>query len=102
MFLEGAKKDLWVEWKFIKPFPKKDTTLIDLTNTKYLSALQQKWLIRRQRIRGDVAVVAGSEYGGVVFFGLDWQRPITAGQFRDICNRHAAVACEIEAIINTG
>ena len=101
MFLEGISQDLWVEWKYIKPFPKRDTTVIDLTNTKYLSALQQKWLVRRHHARGDVAVIAGSEYGGVVFFGLEWQRPITAGKFKDMCRKHPAVACELLKMVGT-
>lgn len=102
MFLEGTAQDLWVEWKYIKPFPKKDTTIIDLANTKYLSALQQKWLIRRHNIRGDVAVVAGCEHGGSVFFGLEWQAPLTTAEFKARCQKHKALAnrllCTVGAV----
>ena len=101
MFLEGTERDLWAEFKYLSPFPKKDTTLIDLTRPKYLSALQQKWLIRRHNIRGDVAVVAGCEHGGAVFYGLEWQQPLTAAQFKARCHKHKTLADHLLHAVGT-
>ena len=81
-FYEGQNQDLWVEWKYIKPFPKRPGTLIDLTNKKYLSALQQRWIMRRHEKRQDIWVIAGSEHGGVIFKNLDWQSPISVAEFQ--------------------
>lgn|GEM_PF-2075823 len=81
-FIEGPKGDLWVEYKFLKPFPKRDDTLIDLTQVKYLSKNQQHWLKRRERIRKDTLVVVGSDHGSCVFFENEWESPLTAGEFR--------------------
>jgi len=85
-FYEGDLSDLWVEYKYIKPFPKRHTTMIDLSNPKYyLSKLQQLWLTRRENRRHDTAVIAGSEHGGVIFWGDSWKTPITAEDFRYNC-----------------
>ncbi len=87
-FFEGEAKDLWVEWKYIKVFPKRPQTMIDLTSKKYLSTQQQRWLERRNRIRGDAWVIAGSEHGGVVFRGLEWKNSISAEAFLSKCLSH--------------
>lgn len=85
-FYEGDSSDLWVEYKYIKPFPKRPSTLIDLTHEKkYLSRLQQEWIIRRESKRADTAVIAGCQFGGVVFWGLEWQYAISAGEFKERC-----------------
>ncbi len=96
-FFEGISRDLWVEWKYIKPFPKRDTTLIDLTKDEYLSPLQKKWLIRRHTRRKDAWVIAGCEYGGVILRGLEWQQPLSAKDFKDRCLSHREICTKIVA-----
>ena len=85
-FYEGDARDLYVEYKYIKPFPKRPVTIIDLTDTKkYLSSNQQRWLLRRHIRRGDAWVIAGCEHGGVIFRDLSWQTPISASDFLSRC-----------------
>lgn len=84
VFLEGPERDLWVEFKFIKALPKRPDTLIDLTNQKYLSKLQQLWLKRRHDKRQDTLVCVGCPQGVALFWGTSWDKPITAEAFHDI------------------
>ena len=103
LFYEGLKRDLWIEVKFIKPFPKRDTTLIDLTDPKrYLSKLQQLWLTRRHSLRQDAYVLVGCEHGGVLLSGHEWQTPISGKELKERCATHKAVATQIEKISSTG
>ena len=50
-----------MEVKYLKALPKRDTTLIDLTSPKFLSALQILWLRRRWERRKDAFVLLGYE-----------------------------------------
>lgn len=100
-FYEGSERDLWVEYKHIKPFPKKPTTLIDLTNPKYyLSKKQQLWITRRHSIRKDAWVIVGSEHGGVIFRDLGWQKPFSASEFLERVMPAKLIAAEIMAFID--
>lgn len=74
-----GNQDHWVEYKFIV-IPKRTETLIDITSL--LSTLQQRWLTARYNNGRKVAVVVGSEKGGVVFEGISWQQPIDAKTFQ--------------------
>ena len=84
VFLEGEYCDLWIEFKYIKTLPKRPDTLIDLTNQKYLSKLQQKWLTRRQERRGDTLVCVGCPQGVALFWGTSWKTPIATETFREL------------------
>lgn len=100
-FYEGSEQDLFVEYKYIKPFPKKDHTVIDLTDSRnYLTKKQQLWLERRHRTRQDAWVVAGSEFGGVIFRGLGWQQALSAEEFRRRALPQRLIAEQIQAVIN--
>ena len=79
----SGRYDLWVEYKY---FPEgKLPPVIDLTNPKAkvcLSPLQQKWLLERHAQGRNVAVIAGSYAGGVVFPGVTWnETTLTRDQF---------------------
>ena len=77
IFIEGVHRDIWCEAKYIKELPKRDTTMIDFTNTnQYLSKLQQEWLIRRHHKRGDTLVAVGHPDGCLLLWGLSWQTPM--------------------------
>ncbi|CAM3558361.1 hypothetical protein [Parendozoicomonas haliclonae] len=81
IFIEGSQSDAFIEAKYIKSLPKREKTLIDLTNSKYLSPLQQKWLKRRFQTRGDAFVIVGHPGGTALFRGLEWQTPLTREEF---------------------
>lgn len=100
-FYEGDFKDLWCEYKYVKPFPKRPITLIDLCNpNKYLSKLQVLWLTRRYEIRGDTAVIAGCQYGGVIFWGDSWKIPIKAEDFKARCLPSKDIMTQIAEYVN--
>jgi hypothetical protein len=75
----SKRRDCWVEYKYIRAFPKRPATRIDLG----LSQLQKDWLIARHNQGRNVAVVAGSEHGAVIFPGVSWDRVITRDDFLD-------------------
>ena len=102
-FLAGRARDLWLEVKYTA-LPKRTETLIDLTRSdRYLSTLQQHWLTQRHALRGDVAVLLASPEGGVVWYGLDWQRPISTLAFRAaMLPRPALVAALVSTLNNPG
>jgi hypothetical protein len=100
-FYEGSHQDLFVEYKYIKPFPKKEHTVIDLTDSRnYLTKQQQLWLTRRHNCRKDAWVIAGSEYGGVIFRGLGWQQPFSAEEFKRRALPQRLIAEQIQAVTN--
>lgn len=78
----GVLQDLWVENKRVAtqtPPPSLDLT----DHSKYLSALQQKWLEDRYEEGRHVGVVVFSKSGHLFLSGLDWHRPVTRLQFLD-------------------
>lgn len=81
-YYEGMKQDLWVEYKWVN-LPKRDSTIIDLSNPdKYLSKLQQLWLVRRHELgRNDAIVIAGHSEGVTIFKNLEWKTPLTKQEF---------------------
>ena len=101
-FYEGEFQDLWVEYKYIKPIPKRPSTLIDLTNPdRYLSKLQQHWLTRRYQKRKDSAVIAGSTKGGVLFLDKEWELPISTEEYLSRCIPAKQIARNIFDIVNS-
>lgn len=96
----GPSADLWVEYKFVD-VPKRPTTMIDLTNIdKYLTTLQQEWLVGRYGEGRNVGVIAGSKDGGVWFPGLTWQSPISAGVFVSRLQSRKQIAEQITEIVH--
>ena len=83
-FIEGSARDLWLEVKYIKNFPKRESTIIDLSNhKKYLSMNQQLWLERRSLKRNDAAVLVGSEHGGVLLTDMQWTAPFSSLEIKE-------------------
>lgn len=78
-----GSKDLWIEWKFLA-VPARDTTVIDLVGGKNpaISQLQQHWLKERYLEGRNVWVGVGSTKGGIILMDREWERPLTAGDFR--------------------
>lgn len=79
-YYSGAAGDLWNEHKYIRPLP----PIIDLTKPSVTSKLQQRWLIGRHKEGRNVAMVVFSDDGHLLLTGLDWQRPITRDEFREL------------------
>lgn len=66
----------------------------------YLTKQQQLWLTRRHNCRKDAWVIAGSEYGGVIFRGLGWQQPFSAEEFKRRALPQRLIAEQIQAVTN--
>lgn len=88
----GGKNTVWVEYKYLKAWPKRSTTVIDLTNDKqYLSVPQQKWLERKHTFGVNIAVVLGVGNDAVILRGLEWKRPYTTGELKSLAIARGAV-----------
>ena len=95
----SAKRDLWVEYKFLI-VPKRDSTVIDLVEGgKILSALQQDWLEGRHQEGRNVWVIVGCKEGGVVFKDTAWKQPLTAADFRSRMLARPAVAAALTSFV---
>lgn len=70
-------KDLWIEYKFVTE-PKRPGTQIDIG----LSPLQAEWLRGRYTEGRHVGVIVGCKAGGVWLHDFEWERPLTAAQFK--------------------
>lgn len=93
----SGKKDLWVEWKFIK-LPARASTEIDLCGGKSptLSALQQEWGYRRFLEGRKVWVVVGCTEGGVIMRSPSrWMQPWTTAEFQQALMSRQDIAREI-------
>lgn len=91
----SAKRDLWVEWKYIV-LPKRDGTLVDVGSE--LSPLQQLWIDSRRREGRDVWVIAGSKDGGIIF----QTGPIPTmptEMFRRLCSPRHSLALDITQFV---
>ena len=92
----GNKSVLWIEYKYIKQLPKRNTTVIDLTKPQqYLSLLQQQWLEEKHLKNIRTTVIVGSPEGSVIFPDLLWKTPITVKSF----TTNAIDTCKIATYI---
>ena len=99
-FIEGPNRDLWLEAKHIKNFPKLDKTIINLCNPNiYLSKLQQEWLFRRYNRRHDAAVIVSSSLGAALFTDLTWTIPLTAQDMKQRMRPLDEVVSQILSIV---
>lgn len=87
VWYSGQKADLWVEYKFVK-VPVRDTTVIALG----LSELQKDWLECRYGEGRNVAVIVGSQLGGVWLPGVSWGGEINAKKFRSLVRPRSEIA----------
>ena len=69
--------DIWVEYKYLKVLPKRDTTCV-----KYgLTPTQILWLNNRHAEGRNVAVVVGSVEGHVILTDGEWDKPLSKSDF---------------------
>ncbi len=94
----SAKRDLWIEWKFVL-LPVRDETMISIIDGKRpaLSLLQQEWIRSRVHEGRDVWVGVGSVLGGVLFRGGWGAGRWTASEFRALIVPRADLAAQILA-----
>ena len=78
----SAIETIWVEYKWIRSLPKRDTTLVNLCSAgSYLSSNQQAWLLRKHKMNNRVMVVVGCDEGIGVFQDTAWTNPKTRDAF---------------------
>ena len=73
----GYKADLWVEYKWVKQLPKKDTTPIRVD----LSGLQTLWLDDALRKGRNICVIAGSPQGCAILIDGAWRYELSHAAF---------------------
>ena len=80
----SAKKDLWVEYKFLPTVPQRGVVHLCKIDVKSpdLSVLQQRWLRGRYEEGRNVAVIVGCPSGGVILQDLEWEKAMSAAEFR--------------------
>lgn len=76
-YYSGKSADLWIEYKYIKKLPKRDSTMI----APDLSELQLNWLTNRHQEGRNVHVIIGSPLGGVVLYCTQWKDGISCADF---------------------
>ena len=74
----SAKRDLWVEYKFLPRVPQRGV----VSPVKLLSPLQVAWLNGRHEEGRAVKVVIGCPAGGIILHSpTEWQSEISAKEF---------------------
>lgn len=76
-YYSGNKGDMWVEYKFLKALPVRETTPIKIG----LTAQQRVWLNARHDEGRTVAVVVGSPDGHVILEGKSWCKSMVRPDF---------------------
>lgn len=77
-YYSGNGGDLWIEYKYLKALPAKDTTQIRFG----LSAQQKLWLSNRYKEGRKVALIVGSPDGTVLLdLPEDWNRDMPKHEF---------------------
>jgi len=85
LYVSGAKKDLWVELKYLQKLPKKAKVIPNL------SRLQEKWLIRAKKQGRNVAVIVGSPEGGFLLLDpVEWQEGIIPSKYNALTTQELA------------
>lgn len=79
--------DMWIEWKWVKEFPKRDATLIKPA----FEPLQEAWCTARFNEGRRVRVVVGSTTGCVVFTDpAMWREGIPRGEAQVLSKQQIA------------
>jgi hypothetical protein len=92
VYYEGTKGILWIEYKYLKTLPKKDTTSIK----SGLSELQTQWLNRAIKHGQPAAVVIGHEGTCNILNNKQWTVPLNKQQY---IQQAVNVRCLIQYII---
>lgn len=76
-FYLGERSSLWVEYKYVKALPKRDTTLIKTC----LTELQKQWLDDLERCNQPCALVIGCEKQAIIRVKGQWHQDLTQDEF---------------------
>ena len=87
-FYAGPAGILFVEYKYVKNLPKKDSTCVKTT----LSYLQIQWLNRMVEFNQNAALVIGCEDTAVILTNKEWVNDLTKKEYleRAIPRKHVA------------
>lgn len=81
--------DMWIEYKYIKSLPKRDSTVI----VPGLSQLQKDWLRARHQEGRKVCVIVGSPDGSLILPGVSWEELISSADFKSsMVDKNSVVA----------
>lgn len=92
----SSRRDMWIEYKYIKALPKRPTTLVNIG----LSPLQDGWLSDRHSEGRMVSVIVGSPSGALILRDLDWRSSISCADFLKSCVDIEGVVSYILAYID--
>ena len=92
----GRGSTLWVEYKYLKTLPKRETTAIDIT--KELSDNQQKWLERKHNLGHRTWVIVGTPKGSLILKSMEWQTPLYAKDMEQALTIKQVTASIIEQL----
>lgn len=81
VWYSGPMNDLWVEYKYLAPVPKKEFSLV-LGKNPMLSHLQQQWLNARCDEHRNIAVVVGTPLGALILKNKRWMEPLSFNDFK--------------------
>lgn len=90
-------RPLWIEYKFIKSLPKRESTLI----VPNLSELQKLWLSEAAAAGEQTRVIVGLPGEGVIYHLEEALTGITAGVFKTRLQPYRAIAAQIAELVMT-
>lgn len=103
VYYEGPDGCLWAEYKFFEKLPPTINLVRHTAKTKpMLSVLQQVWLERAHGNQQAIAVIVGSPEGGLILYGLSWQKPISREAFQQLARPKKDIAHWIECRVCGG
>ena len=77
-FYLGARGSLWIEYKYVKALPKRDTTLVKTCLTEN----QRLWLDDLHRCKQPCALVIGAGTRAVILQRGAWRLDLTTAEFK--------------------
>lgn len=92
-WFSGAKRDLWVEYKWLPRNPARGV----VTPKKLLTPLQCDWLDGRYAEGRSVAVIVGCPAGGVILTKGGWNNEYSAAVFNSLVIDRKALAAWIQS-----
>lgn len=79
VWYSGNVSDLWLEFKYLNPVPKK----VNIIPEKLLTPLQWRWLNERYAEGRNVGVCIGCKVGGIILRNTSWKHEIPPVEFHE-------------------